>query len=239
MIKRLLLAALFSIAAVPAFAACSSPVVVKDGAGSNVSMSAATGADGNCQSKIDIDTSSQLHNDLTAAIPAGTNLIGKVGIDQTTPGATNGVQVNAALPAGTNTIGSVKQTDGTTVVVTDPCQGSTKLYKPISITTATTTNVITGASAKKTYICHIFLTSAAADNVAIIEGTTGGTCGSGTAGLIGGTTAANGPNFAANGGVSLGNGGFSIAATATNQNDVCLITSAATPLAGVITYAQQ
>jgi hypothetical protein len=41
-----------------------------------------------------------------APTPAGTNLIGKVGIDQTTPGTTNGVQVNAALPAGTNTIGN-------------------------------------------------------------------------------------------------------------------------------------
>lgn len=38
---------------------------------------------------------------------AGTALIGKVGIDQTTPGTTNGVQVNAALPAGTNNIGDV------------------------------------------------------------------------------------------------------------------------------------
>lgn len=33
--------------------------------------------------------------------------IGKVDIDQTTPGTTNGVQVNAALPAGTNEIGKV------------------------------------------------------------------------------------------------------------------------------------
>ena len=41
------------------------------------------------------------------ATPAGTNLIGKVGIDQTTPGTTNGVQVNAALPAGSNVIGHV------------------------------------------------------------------------------------------------------------------------------------
>ena len=45
--------------------------------------------------------------DIASAIPAGTNLIGKVGIDQTTPGTTNGVQVNAALPAGTNNIGDV------------------------------------------------------------------------------------------------------------------------------------
>jgi hypothetical protein len=47
-----------------------------------------------------------LANAATAAIPAGTAIIGKVGIDQTTPGTTNGVQVNAALPAGTNTIGA-------------------------------------------------------------------------------------------------------------------------------------
>jgi hypothetical protein len=40
-------------------------------------------------------------------LAAGTAIVGKVGIDQTTPGTTNGVQVNAALPAGTNTIGAV------------------------------------------------------------------------------------------------------------------------------------
>ena len=38
---------------------------------------------------------------------AGTAIMGKVGIDQTTPGTTNGVQVNAALPTGANTIGNV------------------------------------------------------------------------------------------------------------------------------------
>ncbi|HEX4043276.1 MAG TPA: hypothetical protein VHY10_16380 [Xanthobacteraceae bacterium] len=40
------------------------------------------------------------------ALGAGSAIIGKVGIDQTTPGTTNGVQVNAALPAGTNKIGT-------------------------------------------------------------------------------------------------------------------------------------
>lgn len=43
-----------------------------------------------------------------SALTAGTAIIGKVGIDQTTPGTTNGVQVNAALPAGTNSIGGTK-----------------------------------------------------------------------------------------------------------------------------------
>lgn len=56
----------------------------------------------------------------TAATPVGTNLIGKVGIDQTTPGTTNGVQINAALPAGTNSIGSVVVAPSTTDVAVTP-----------------------------------------------------------------------------------------------------------------------
>lgn len=48
-----------------------------------------------------------IYASLVAALPAGTNLIGKVGIDQTTPGTTNGVQVNAPLPAGQYLIGNV------------------------------------------------------------------------------------------------------------------------------------
>ncbi len=47
---------------------------------------------------------------------ASSAIIGTVGIDQTTPGTTNGVQVNAPLPAGTNLLGSVKITNGTSVV---------------------------------------------------------------------------------------------------------------------------
>jgi hypothetical protein len=48
---------------------------------------------------------------------AGAAIIGKVGIDQTTPGTTNGVQVVAALPAGTNLLGKTgidQTTQGTT-----------------------------------------------------------------------------------------------------------------------------
>lgn len=46
------------------------------------------------------------------ALVAGTAIIGKVGIDQTTPGTTNGVQINAALPAGTNAIGKLAANSG-------------------------------------------------------------------------------------------------------------------------------
>lgn len=49
---------------------------------------------------------------ITNALPAGSNIIGNVRIDQTTPGTTNGVQVNAALPAGANAIGKLAANDG-------------------------------------------------------------------------------------------------------------------------------
>lgn len=51
---------------------------------------------------------------LTATtLVAGTALVGKVGIDQTTPGTTNGVVVNQALPPGTNSIGQITANAGT------------------------------------------------------------------------------------------------------------------------------
>lgn len=123
-------------------------------------------------------------------------------------------------------------------VVVNPCEAVAQSYTPISITTATTTRIVAPSASNKTYICSLFLTSAAADNVGIVEGT-GGTCGTGTAGVVGGTTAANGPNFAANGGMLLQAGGkVSAAQTAGTNVDLCLITSAATPLAGGIKYVQ-
>lgn len=52
---------------------------------------------------------------LSVSLSGGSAIIGNVSIDQTTPGVTNGVQVNAALPAGQNVIGNV---GGKTVSVT-------------------------------------------------------------------------------------------------------------------------
>ena len=46
-------------------------------------------------------------------LAAGTAVVGKLGIDQTTPGTSNGVQVNAALPTGANVIGAVTANAGT------------------------------------------------------------------------------------------------------------------------------
>lgn len=131
----------------------------------------------------------------------------------------------------------VRAGDGTRNAIIDPCEANLQSYAPISVTTATTTRIVTPSASNKTYICGLILVTAAANNVGIVEGT-GGTCGSGTAGVIGGTTAANGPNYSANGGMVLQAGKVAQAQTAGTNVDLCLITSAATPLAGGIKYVQ-
>ena len=131
----------------------------------------------------------------------------------------------------------VRTGDGTRQAIIDPCEAATQTYAPISITTATTTRIVTPSASNKTYICGLILVTAAANNVGIVEGT-GGTCGSATAGVIGGTTAANGPNYSANGGMVLQASKTAHAQTAGTNVDLCLITSAATPLAGGIRYVQ-
>jgi hypothetical protein len=59
------------------------------------------------------------------ALPAGTSLIGKVGIDQTTPGTTNGVQVTNASIAVTGTFWQATQpVSGTFWQATQPVSGT-------------------------------------------------------------------------------------------------------------------
>jgi hypothetical protein len=50
--------------------------------------------------------STATHADLIAATPAGTNIIGKVGIDQTTPGTTNAVVTTGNVASGTTDSGN-------------------------------------------------------------------------------------------------------------------------------------
>lgn len=53
--------------------------------------------------------------EVNAPLPVGSNVIGAVAIDQTTPGVTNGVEIVVALPAGANVIGAVDQNGTWTV----------------------------------------------------------------------------------------------------------------------------
>lgn len=175
---------------------------------------------------------------------------GLVSIDQTTPGTTNGVVVNSsALPTGaassanqtaplpaqgnlTTNVGNVGQTNG------DPCSVIAHSFTPINIATNANTKIVSGTASKKTYLCHLFLFGAGANNVGIVEGS-GTNCGSSALGLIGGNTAAAGVNLAANQGFESGTGTNAIAATTVNANDVCLITSTSAQLSGVAVTVQQ
>jgi len=149
----------------------------------------------------------------------------------TTVGAVTAI--TNALPTGTNTLGSVKQTDGTNVALVDPCESGTFTITPISLTAST--QIITGTSSVKVYICHIHLVVAAATNVALVEGT-GSVCATNIAGMAGGSTAATGWNFAANSGIALGNGKVSVMQAAANAANVCLLLSAANQTSGTVKW---
>lgn len=102
---------------------------------------------------------------------------------------------------------------------------------PINITG--NTQIITAGAGRFVGICSIDLLSAAAENIALVEGT-GSTCGTSTVGMAGGATAATGWNFGANGGIAHGTGVGIIAATAVAGDNVCLLISGSTQVSGVI-----
>jgi len=109
-------------------------------------------------------------------------------------------------------------------------------FANVNVSTATTTLIVTGVSGRHVRICSLNLVTAAANNVALISGT-GATCGTGTTGMSGGTTAATGWNFAANSGVTQGSGLGAVNQTNATGDSVCIVTSAATQLSGRLAYA--
>jgi len=119
----------------------------------------------------------------------------------------------------------------------DPCSTMTANFTPISISSATTTRIIAPAIAKRTYVCSMMLWTSVADNVGIVEGT-GGTCGTGTLGVIGGTTAATGLVMAAQNAFIVANTGHAHFGTAGSEVDFCIITSTASQLAGYVSWVQ-
>jgi hypothetical protein len=190
---------------------------------------------------------------------AGANLVGKVGIDQTTVGTTNGVslaQIGATtVSTGTGAVGTGSQrvaigTDTATIAGSAPsaiagCAGQTAantFVKPINNAgAATNLLLVSKVAAQNVYICAVDITVGAAVNVALVEGTlTTNPCDTATAGMAGGATAATGWNLQAGGGSGLtkGSGMGIIHKTATVNHDVCLFFSAATQVSGAITLAQ-
>jgi hypothetical protein len=163
--------------------------------------------------------------------------------------------VNLAQVAGTNTVtGGVNGTQGVggtaaagSAVAGNPfvmagnASGNVTraifcdTWKVISQTAGA--QIITGVSAKQTYICNAFLNSATAQNINIVEGT-GTTCATGTVGLLGGTTASTGPNLAASQGFILPASAVPWMKTATAADNVCILQSGTGQVSGVIVYTQ-
>lgn len=148
----------------------------------------------------------------------------------------------SAVPANAQYGGALDAVGGTNLVgiAADPCQTSVKTTLPITLATAAVKVIAVGVSAKKIYVCQLYLNNNAADSVAIFEATTATTCATSPIAVVGaGTsvaTAATGNNWAANGGLSQGNGAAQVLATTVNNNDLCVAQSAATQLTGSITY---
>ncbi len=106
-----------------------------------------------------------------------------------------------------------------------------------AINQTTGTQIITGTSAKKTYICSINLVSATAQNVALVGGT-GSVCATSTHAIAGGTTAATGWNLAANGGLAQGSGLGVIMQAGTAADNLCILQSGSGQISGTIAWTQ-
>ena len=128
-------------------------------------------------------------------------------------------------------------TDGTNLVAiyVDPCERGARTR--VAINQTANAQLITGTASKQTYICDLDVVTATAQNIALVEGT-GTTCGTGTAGMAGGATAATGWNFAANGGLVKGSGGKWVYKTNTAADNVCLLQSGSGQVSGSLSYVQ-
>jgi hypothetical protein len=189
-------------------ATCPSPFTVKDSTGTTQNLAEINDASNSCVFPNAITDGGGAAN--RAAVKAASTSPA-----ETDPALVVGVSPNSLGCAGT----SIANTTAT----------------PISITA--NTQIITGTSSKQTYVCYVNLVVSAADNVALVEGT-GSTCGTGTAGMAGGSTAAAGWNFAANGGLTMGDGRGNIIRTATAADNVCLLVSSGAQVSGTIVWAQ-
>ena len=138
--------------------------------------------------------------------------------------------VVGSTPAGTSRIGYTSD---------DACNNaSTRVYTPVNVVTATNV-VIAGVSAKNKFICGIFLYPAGTVNIAVYQATTGTSCVTAQTDIFGGHTTATGFVATAQAGFAVGNGNASMAKTTTVNTDICVTTSAAIQVSGVVVTADQ
>lgn len=168
-------------------------------------------------------------NGATASTAAtGVQKVGVVG----NAGAAFDAATGAAPPANAVLLGGLGSgATGGFVTAVPVCD----TFAAVNISTATTTLLVTGTSGRHVRVCSLNLVAGAAQNVTLISGT-GSTCGTGTAAIIGSTTASSGWNFAANGGIALGNGIGTVLRTVATGDSICAVTSAAAQLSGSLAY---
>jgi hypothetical protein len=177
-----------------------------------------TGASTSANQSTEITALNSIITNTAAAIPAGSSIIGKVGIDQTTPGTTNGVQINT----GTASIGNVGA---------DPSSGKgTPASVAISVSTATTTQLVAISGSTKIYVTSFDVIAGGTGNITFEYGT-GSTCGTGT------TTLTGAYNLTAQAGIAKGNGLGAILVVPAG-NALCVLTSAAVQMSGSVSYQQ-
>lgn len=122
-----------------------------------------------------------------------------------------------------------------TASASDPCSRGAKTYYVVNLAAAATVEIANAVASQFFYICSVNLVTAGAGAVLIAEDDTDG-CGSLSAGLNGGTTAATGWTFAANGGIALGNGLGTVLKTTTANRYLCIAPSGTGQLSGSISY---
>ena len=120
-----------------------------------------------------------------AFIDVGTAIIGKVGIDQTTPGTTNGVQINA----GTALIGKIASVDSTNAIY-NGTTAITPVFAAISGATSGNNTLVAADATKKIRVFALSVVAVTAVDVRF-ESAAGGTALTGVM------------SFAANGGYVL------------------------------------
>ena len=117
----------------------------------------------------------------------------------------------------------------------DPCSLGHKTN--VAISESASAVIIPGQAGTRTFLCFVFLGTAGAQNISIVEGT-GAVCATNQLIIMGGP-GATGPPSQANGTITLGGGGATIGLSTVTGNDVCLLQSASGLVAGNMIYVRQ
>lgn len=177
------------------------------------------------------------------AITNNVNVIGTLAADGAASG-TNRVATlpfiaeTGALPTLTDARNAAGYVDTNGKLYTrqlDPCSGVAKRSCVVNTTSAASFEIANAVASEFWYICSVNVVVGAAQGLLIASDDTDG-CGSITAGLNGGTTAATGFQFGANGGEAAIGGNAAVMKSATANHYLCLVTSTTAQTSGTIAY---